>query len=156
MIDEVVDLWFWPSLCVVILLLYFSCIKGLFCCQVHVWGGISYHGRTGICIFSGIMDSEIYQQILETNLLPFARQAYPDGYRLYQVNTFIMHTISLFIINISTFNNTVLSTINLITKLLLYTILINSILRQDFTFQQMLCSQMYILETVQLYTEQLF
>lgn len=54
--------------------------------KVNVWGGISHRGRTSICIFSGIMDSEIYQKILEDNLLPFATANYPDGFRLYQVN----------------------------------------------------------------------
>jgi hypothetical protein len=53
--------------------------------KVNVWGGISYRGRTDICIFTGIMDSEIYQKILEDNLLPFASAKYPDGFRLYQV-----------------------------------------------------------------------
>lgn len=28
--------------------------------KVNVWGGISYRGRISICIFFGIMDSEIY------------------------------------------------------------------------------------------------
>ncbi|CAG2244240.1 unnamed protein product [Mytilus edulis] len=37
--------------------------------KVHVWAGISYRGRTHICIFNGIMDSCI-----------------SDGYRLYQDN----------------------------------------------------------------------
>ncbi|XP_065927438.1 uncharacterized protein [Magallana gigas] len=54
--------------------------------KVNVWGGISHRGRTSICIFSGIMDSEIYQKILEDNLLPFATANYPDGFRLYQDN----------------------------------------------------------------------
>lgn len=54
--------------------------------KVNVWGGISHRGRTSICIFSGIMDSEIYQKILKDNLLPFATANYPDGFRLYQVN----------------------------------------------------------------------
>lgn len=30
-------------------------------------------------------DSEIYQEILEDNLLPLAAAQYPDGFRLYQV-----------------------------------------------------------------------
>ena len=51
-----------------------------------MWAGISYKGRTNICIFTGIMDSVIYQKILEDNFLPFVRQKFPDGrYRLYQV-----------------------------------------------------------------------
>lgn len=54
--------------------------------KVHVWGGISYRGRTSICIFTGIMDSVIYQKILEDNLVQFTKQRFPDGYRLYQDN----------------------------------------------------------------------
>lgn len=51
-----------------------------------MWGGISYRGRTPCCIFTGIMDSTIYQQILGTNLLPFVRTHFRDGYRFYQDN----------------------------------------------------------------------
>ncbi|CAG2255601.1 unnamed protein product [Mytilus edulis] len=54
--------------------------------KVHVWGGISYRGRTDVCIFTGIMDSVIYQQILASNFVPFVSAAFPDGYRLYQDN----------------------------------------------------------------------
>ncbi|XP_062568931.1 uncharacterized protein LOC134245573 [Saccostrea cucullata] len=32
--------------------------------KVHVWAGISYRGRTPICIFTGIMNSSLYQRIL--------------------------------------------------------------------------------------------
>lgn len=45
--------------------------------QVHVWAGISRRGPTGIHIFTGIM---------ETTLLPFIQQYYPDGHRLMQDN----------------------------------------------------------------------
>ena len=55
--------------------------------QVHVWCGIGYRDRTDICIFTEIMDSVIYQQILQDNFVPFVTQVYPDGYRLYQVRT---------------------------------------------------------------------
>ncbi|KAK3107730.1 hypothetical protein FSP39_020962 [Pinctada imbricata] len=54
--------------------------------KVHVWGGISYRGRTHICIFTGIMDSVIYQQILQRNLLTFTSSVFPEGFRLYQDN----------------------------------------------------------------------
>lgn len=53
--------------------------------KVNVWGGISYRGPTDICVFTGIMDSEIDQKILEDNLLPFTSVKFPDGFRLYQV-----------------------------------------------------------------------
>ncbi|KAK3108476.1 hypothetical protein FSP39_015728 [Pinctada imbricata] len=54
--------------------------------KVHVWAGISYRGRTSICIFTGNMNSIIYQKILEANLLPFVQDSFPDGFRLYQDN----------------------------------------------------------------------
>jgi len=54
--------------------------------QVHVWSGISYRGRTSICIFSGIMHSINYQNILQSNLLPFVEHQFPGGFRLYHVN----------------------------------------------------------------------
>lgn len=52
--------------------------------QVHVWAGISYRGRTSICIFNGVMDSVSYQDTLDKNYIPFVEERFPDGYRLYQ------------------------------------------------------------------------
>jgi len=49
--------------------------------KVHVWAGISLQGRTGICIFEGIMDAPLYIQILDQTLLPFIRDVYPDSHR---------------------------------------------------------------------------
>ena len=49
--------------------------------KVHVWAGLSMRGRTGICIFEGIMKKELYIQILEQTLLPFIRDVYPEGHR---------------------------------------------------------------------------
>ena len=43
-------------------------------------------GRTGICIFDGIMDACLYIQILEQTLIPFLREVYPDQHRLMQDN----------------------------------------------------------------------
>ena len=43
-------------------------------------------GRTGICIFDGIINAPLYIDILEQTLLPFIREAYPDGHRLMQDN----------------------------------------------------------------------
>ena len=55
--------------------------------KVHVWGGISKRGPTELIIFEGIMDVEFYvTQILANGLLPFVRQAFPDGYRFQQDN----------------------------------------------------------------------
>lgn len=54
--------------------------------KVHVWAGISRRGRTGICIFEGIMNKELYAEILEKTLLPFTRRVFPDGYNFMQDN----------------------------------------------------------------------
>jgi len=54
--------------------------------KVHVWAGISMRGRTGICIFEGIMDASVYVDILQKTLLPFLEQVYPDGHRFMQDN----------------------------------------------------------------------
>ncbi|CAG2213127.1 unnamed protein product [Mytilus edulis] len=54
--------------------------------QVHVWGGISRQGPTGLYIFTGIMDSVFYQEILNEQLLPFIQEKYPNGHRLVQDN----------------------------------------------------------------------
>ena len=34
--------------------------------KVHVWSGISFRGATGVCVFDGIMDAQMYTNILET------------------------------------------------------------------------------------------
>ena len=39
--------------------------------KVHVWGGISLRGRTSVCVFYGMMDAEVYVDILDCCLLPF-------------------------------------------------------------------------------------
>ena len=54
--------------------------------KVHVWAGISKRGRTGICIFDGIMKKELFVSILEGTLLPFVKDVYPDGHKLMQDN----------------------------------------------------------------------
>ena len=46
--------------------------------KVHVWAGISRHGATEICIFDGIMDADLFCNILETTLVPFIRKRLPD------------------------------------------------------------------------------
>ena len=50
--------------------------------KVHVWAGISLRGRTGICIFEGILEATKYTEILEQTLLPFIDDVYPDGHKL--------------------------------------------------------------------------
>lgn len=54
--------------------------------QVHVWAGISRRGATAIAIFTGILDSDGYQSLLEGYLKPFIEQHYPDSHRLWQDN----------------------------------------------------------------------
>ena len=48
--------------------------------KVHVWAGISLKGRTGICLFTGIMDRFLYIEILRKTLLPFITNVYSDGH----------------------------------------------------------------------------
>ena len=45
--------------------------------KVHVWAGISRKGRTGICIFEGIMDRFLFTFILDQTLIPFIRVNFP-------------------------------------------------------------------------------
>ena len=49
--------------------------------KVHVWAGISKRGRTGICVFEGIMKKELYTEILDATLLPFLHEVYRDGHK---------------------------------------------------------------------------
>ena len=46
--------------------------------KVHVWAGISKHGATKVCIFDGIMDADLFCNILESTLVPFIREKLPD------------------------------------------------------------------------------
>ena len=46
--------------------------------KVHVWAGISRHGATEICIFDGIVDADLFCNILESTLVPFIREKLPD------------------------------------------------------------------------------
>ena len=48
-----------------------------------MWAGISRRGATQICIFE---NAELYTNILETTLLPFINEVYPDGHKLMQDN----------------------------------------------------------------------
>ena len=54
--------------------------------KVHVWAGISLTGRTGICIFQGTMNKEVYVDILERTLCPFIRDVYPHSHKFFQDN----------------------------------------------------------------------
>lgn len=46
--------------------------------KVHVWAGISRQGATKICIFDGIVDADLFCDILETTLVPFIREKLPN------------------------------------------------------------------------------
>ncbi len=54
--------------------------------KVHVWAGISLQGRTGVCIFDGIMDRWLYTDILQQTLLPFVKDVYGRQHRFMQDN----------------------------------------------------------------------
>ena len=54
--------------------------------KVHIWGGISTRGATKLVMFTGIMNAQRLAAILEAGLLPFIRERFCDGHRLYQDN----------------------------------------------------------------------
>lgn len=54
--------------------------------KVHVWAGISWRGRTEICIFVGIMNADLFIRVLSHALVPFLQRVYPDGHRFMQDN----------------------------------------------------------------------
>ena len=54
--------------------------------KVHVWGGKSWAGGTGVCIFEGKMNTPMYTKLLENALIPIIREYYPAGHRFQQDN----------------------------------------------------------------------
>lgn len=54
--------------------------------KVYVWSGICKKGRSGICIFEGIMNASLYVSILDKTLLPFIHDVYPSSHRFMQDN----------------------------------------------------------------------
>ena len=54
--------------------------------KLHIWGGISTRGATNIIMFRGIMDAPRFKEILESGLLPFINECFPDNHRLQQDN----------------------------------------------------------------------
>ena len=55
--------------------------------KVHVWAGIGWHGPTQVCIFDGIMNADLYIQILHQALLPtLHKRVYASGHRFMQDN----------------------------------------------------------------------
>ena len=49
-------------------------------------------GRTGICVFDGIMDAEKYVEILEQTLMSFILDVFPDGYCRFMQDNDPKHT----------------------------------------------------------------
>ena len=43
-------------------------------------------GPTGLCVFEGKMDAQMYVDILKDTLKPFIREVYPNGHRFMQDN----------------------------------------------------------------------
>ena len=54
--------------------------------KLHIWGAISFQGAAQVVLFTGIMDAERYEQILERSLVPFIQSCYPAGHRFQQDN----------------------------------------------------------------------
>lgn len=54
--------------------------------KVHVWAGISVRGATKLVIFTGIMTSIRYCELLDAALLPSITSMFPDGHRFQQDN----------------------------------------------------------------------
>ena len=50
--------------------------------KVHVWAGISLCSATRVCVFDGVMDANLYTEILDRYL----GQVYADGHRFMQDN----------------------------------------------------------------------
>ena len=59
---------------------------------MHVWAGIRKRGRTGICIFEGIMDAPLYIEVLERTLLPFLQIVYPRNSGRFMADNDPKHT----------------------------------------------------------------
>lgn len=54
---------------------------------MHVWAGISLKGPTEIVIFEGIMDANLFMDVLKAGLLPFIRKHFQRGeHRFMQVS----------------------------------------------------------------------
>ena len=46
--------------------------------KLHMWAGISRQGGMKICIFEGIMDADLYCNILQSHLVPFINAQLPN------------------------------------------------------------------------------
>ena len=54
--------------------------------KLHLFGGISRHGLTPLVMFTGIMYSKDYQNMLSASILPFIRKKLPYYHRFYMDN----------------------------------------------------------------------
>ena len=54
--------------------------------KLYIWGGISKRGATKLVMFSGIMNTNRLITVYEAGLLPFLRERFEHGHRLYQDN----------------------------------------------------------------------
>ena len=54
--------------------------------KIHVWGGISSKGATNIIMFTGVINAERLETVLEVGLLPFIRDKFAAGHRLQHDN----------------------------------------------------------------------
>jgi hypothetical protein len=54
--------------------------------KVHIFAGISRRGATSIIIFENFLDSKGFKRLIERSVLPFVRNEFPDGHRLYMDN----------------------------------------------------------------------
>lgn len=66
-------------------------------------------------MFTGTMDSVIYQGIIEKNLIPFAEKKFPNGFRIYQVIQFYKTIANFF--NVKPFSTCIISFLNFTTLL---------------------------------------
>ena len=48
--------------------------------SVHVWGAINYGGRCALRVIEGNVNARTYKEILEVNLLPYAREQFQDNF----------------------------------------------------------------------------
>ena len=59
--------------------------------SVMVWVAFSFNGKTDLCYCPSKVNSLVYLQIVEQNLLPFASASLPDGFLFMQDNAAV-HT----------------------------------------------------------------
>jgi hypothetical protein len=63
--------------------------------KLHVWGGVSFYGKTQLFIFQGNMDKMLYKSILEERLLQDARAIFGHRPWVFQADNDPKHTSKL-------------------------------------------------------------